>query len=67
MSKVVLEERVYTVYTILTFEAMIRWGSRSSCRQVFPWLDPRHSVLEFPAGCAWAFRGAIEGGTSEVG
>ena len=35
--------------------------------EVFPWLDPRHSAMEFPAGCAWAFRGAIEGRTNEVG
>ena len=28
--------------------------------QVFPWSDPRHSAVEWPMGCAWAFLGALQ-------
>ena len=28
--------------------------------QVFPWSDPRHSAVEWPIGCAWAFLGALQ-------
>ncbi|CAL1153707.1 unnamed protein product [Cladocopium goreaui] len=28
--------------------------------EVFPWSDPRHSAVEWPIGCAWAFLGALQ-------
>eukprot|EP00435_Cladocopium_sp_Y103_P032782 s2149_g8.t1 len=28
--------------------------------EVFPWSDPRHSPVEWPSGCAWAFQGALQ-------